>query len=68
MAYVRVCGSPGRLTARGHPVRNSVASLITAQALTPLTSGGLVYHVLNGANARMPIFHRPGDYGPENAP
>jgi len=26
------------------------------------TSGGLVYHVLNRANARMPIFDTPGDY------
>jgi putative transposase len=24
--------------------------------------GGLVYHVLNRGNARLPIFRKPGDY------
>jgi putative transposase len=24
--------------------------------------GGLIYHVLNRANARMPIFEKPEDY------
>jgi REP-associated tyrosine transposase len=27
------------------------------------TAGGLVYHVLNRANARMPIFDKLEDYG-----
>ena len=27
-----------------------------------ITSGGLVYHVLNRANARMGIFDQPDDY------
>ena len=64
--HVRVCGSPGRPSARGHLARLLCAIVIARGAvLEPAyaenfarAESGFDYHAINRGNGRATIFHK----------